>query len=232
MDVTSTLDRYLRVKTTQVEMVRDRGYEIPEDEKIFLTGDLDIHRFKDFIGDGDEVSLNRVYQRPDDGERLMVVYLPYSLNDKGELKAPGKQELAVVISRAVTDRVQRLVVVVPVTPRGGVSAMFSPEEYPALDLIQIFTHNELGFNVTKNSLVPRHQLLSRDQLEKILGGDLSLIPQLPGINVDDPQTRYHGGRLGDVFLIHRVEFVEVAVQRYFALRRVTDTKQVFTAIDK
>lgn len=229
MDDSSLLERYQRVKTTQVEMVRDRGYSIPDDEEIFLTEDMNVDRFRVYIDGMDEKRLDNVYHRSEDA--LMVVYLPYSRNNKGTLKAPGRIEFTDAINGALNARVNRLIIIVPVV-RGGTAAMFTQAEYPALDLIQVFSHDELGFNPTKSNLVPRHELLKRDRLVEILDGDLSLIPRLPGIHLHDPQTKYHGGKLGEVFLIHRIEFIDTAVQRYSALRRVTDVKPVFTAIGR
>jgi DNA-directed RNA polymerase I, II, and III subunit RPABC1 len=67
--------------------------------------------------------------------------------------------------------------------------------------IEIFDRNELGFNVSKHILVPKHTLLNeydRNGLSKLYG-----LKNLPQIKIADPVSKYYGAKKGDIFHIDR-----------------------------
>ena len=68
--------------------------------------------------------------------------------------------------------------------------------------VQFFDVRELQYNVTKHSLVPRHELLSEEQVEQLLTRlQLRSRSLLPRIDSSDPVARYLGLRPGNVVRI-------------------------------
>ena len=65
---------------------------------------------------------------------------------------------------------------------------------------QIFSLKELQFNISKHSLVPKHEKINFDDISKYLNNDKS---KLPIISIIDPMSRYLGLKQGDVVKITR-----------------------------
>lgn len=69
--------------------------------------------------------------------------------------------------------------------------------------IEVFMHNELRVNITKHMDVPRHIILSKEEIEK-LKKELDINnAQLSRILTTDPVSRYYAAKKGDVFKIIR-----------------------------
>lgn len=61
--------------------------------------------------------------------------------------------------------------------------------------IELFTDDELRFNITKNALVPVHNLLPKEESKKFL---LDYGTKFPVIRLSDPIARFYGYEKGDV----------------------------------
>lgn len=62
-----------------------------------------------------------------------------------------------------------------------------------LDLhVQVFSENELSFNVTKHEDVPKHVILSTDERNSILKKYKSKLSEFPQMFTSDPVARYYG----------------------------------------
>jgi DNA-directed RNA polymerase I, II, and III subunit RPABC1 len=68
-------------------------------------------------------------------------------------------------------------------------------------VIELFGKYELGFNVTKHKLVPKHILLTPE--EKKVVTKLYGVKNIPQIKSSDPLAKYFGAKKGDVFHIIR-----------------------------
>lgn len=67
-------------------------------------------------------------------------------------------------------------------------------------IIEVFTLEEMQFNVSKHCLVPKHIICSKEEKKKIrkaYGKDL------PGIKASDPQMKYLGAKKGQLIKIFR-----------------------------
>lgn len=67
--------------------------------------------------------------------------------------------------------------------------------------IEMFGKYELGVNITKHELVPRHILLNKTERREIL--DRYIGKNIPQIKVIDPVSKYYGVEKGDIFHIIR-----------------------------
>ncbi len=70
--------------------------------------------------------------------------------------------------------------------------------------IELFSHNELQYNITKHAYVPKHTLKSKDFKVQLLKDLRIAEARLPRIQKNDPVARYFGAANGDLFQIDRV----------------------------
>ncbi|KAG2424991.1 hypothetical protein HXX76_014149 [Chlamydomonas incerta] len=77
-------------------------------------------------------------------------------------------------------------------------------EFWTEDQIEVFNIRELQYNVSKHSLVPRHDKVPAEEVDSLLQRyNLRSRAQMPTIHVSDPMARYLGLRIGDVVKIQR-----------------------------
>ena len=91
-----------------------------------------------------------------------------------------------------------------ITPfaRSEIQSMITDPKEPIL--IEIFTESELMYDITEHELVPRHELLTKEEKEFLLK-ELSLKEQqLPKMMSSDPISRYFGLDKGSVVRITRL----------------------------
>ncbi len=69
--------------------------------------------------------------------------------------------------------------------------------------IEIFTEKELIFDITEHELVPKHELMTSEEKEKLLSDFGIKDTQLPKILVTDPVARYYGLKKKDIVKITR-----------------------------
>ena len=70
--------------------------------------------------------------------------------------------------------------------------------------IEIFTTNELSFNLLQHKLVPKHRLLDAKEVSELLKTyNLPSIQVFNKILVTDPVARFYGVGIGHVFEITR-----------------------------
>ena len=61
----------------------------------------------------------------------------------------------------------------------------------------------MAFNILNHSAVPKHEILSDDEIEEIFADVDYDISQLPKIRVDDPVSKAIGAEEGDIIKITR-----------------------------
>ena len=69
--------------------------------------------------------------------------------------------------------------------------------------IELFNEQELHFNITKHSLVPKHELLNESDKKQVLKSMRCNIKQLPFLLKQDPVCRYFNFEKYSVIKIHR-----------------------------
>ena len=70
-------------------------------------------------------------------------------------------------------------------------------------LVQVFSENELSFNITKHELVPKHELLTIEEKKQILKIYKTSSNHFPIILASDPVARYYGLLPGSMVRITR-----------------------------
>ncbi len=69
--------------------------------------------------------------------------------------------------------------------------------------VQLFTESELSFNVTKHFLVPKHEILSKNEKIEFVKKNKLKVTNIPRIFDNDPVIKYYYGKPGDLVKITR-----------------------------
>ena len=189
-----------KVKKTQLEMMRDRGYDISREEALFeySVGDF-IEQYTRIAQENNTTfkdSLSSLYQKPD-GDYVYVHY-PETLRDTHQV---SKAQITDLISKIQDfSGVSDIIVISEHPIRGEAQKEF--QNLPSYNM-ESFLYDELSYNPTKHELVPLHILLSDEEASEYLKRNRSKVSQLPLISVNDPIARYYGARPGKIMRIMR-----------------------------
>jgi len=194
-DAASRVSRLYRVRKTVVEMLRDRGY---------LLQDRELQRSKDefkeeFGEDPDREDLMILAPMVDDPTDQIFVFFPAADANGGKV---GVQQIKTYTERMKEQAVRRAVLVVetnltPFAKQSIAEALHHGYKF------ETFSEPELLVNITRHSLVPIHQLLSREEKQQLLQRYKVKEMQLPRIQSNDPVARYMGLEKGQVVRIVR-----------------------------
>lgn len=208
----TTLSQIRRVKLTQVEMLLDRGYEIPEYELKLLENGIEY--FESYYKSKDEPlmeSLNQIYYRQ--GVPLAVYYLR-----KAGVKQVGVDQITEIIQAADVHR--DWVLIVSADPLSPEAQKTVAAQNQIGGHYQVFYFNQLWFNVTKHRLVPKHEPLSLEKTQEILKRNNVDADKIPVIKLDDPVVRYYGLVVNQMVRIVRYSVTpstDVTVSHYYRI---------------
>lgn len=185
-----TLTKMHRIRRTCLEMLKDRGYLV-SDEEISVEKPA----FREKFGENPRKDdLTILVPRQDDPTEQMFVFFPE------EVKV-GVKTIKVVAERMKEEQVTRAIMVITsnLTPFARQCLL---DLMPKLHIEQ-FTENELLVNITQHVLVPEHRILTREEKHVLLDRYKVKDTQLPRIQHSDPVARYFGLQRGQVVRIVR-----------------------------
>ena len=225
------------VKFHQIEMVRDRGFIIPQEELDIYdqfddTAEYGSEHVQDYIknfsqlieesGKTPEKFMNAEYRHNIHENKLLLVfyveYVRHSTKNGEKIVDNIKDILSIVSKRFSSQDLSdfRLILISPIPPSKQISTY--EIKFPSYN-IQYFSHAELMFNITKHVLVPTHTLLNPPQKE-LLSQNVKLA-NLHTININDPVVKYYGANVGDIFSILREDFaIDTISKQSLIYRRV------------
>lgn len=203
------MQRLFDVKKTQIQMVEDRGYIVPDEEIKLLDGSLQyfisylalMNSKGEFTARG---SLTKIYKNQD-GESMLVYYGNLEKGKQISIDEVRKYENMIDHFRGLPE--ENLVEAILIVDH-PMSSSANSHINTSINLKiknQIFQDSELCYNPTYHVLVPTHiKLTEQEKQEKIkeLMVDTNKIPlMLP----TDPIARYYGWTTGDMILITRID---------------------------
>jgi len=190
------ISRLWKVNRTIHELVRDRGYQIT-DEEINMSIDEFKRRFAS-TGAIDRQTLNFFAQKEatgtnEDGQQIYIFFA-----DESSLGIKTIRKLFVILSEK---NIQRGIMIYPekITPSAN-KVLHNPLiGYE----VEAFQEGELLVNITQHELVPEHRLLTPAEKAELLQKYRLRDNQLPRIQISDPVARYYGLKRGQVVKITR-----------------------------
>ncbi|XP_051150335.1 DNA-directed RNA polymerase V subunit 5A-like [Andrographis paniculata] len=178
--------RYYLARRTALEMLKDRGYAVPNREI-----DLSLEEFRNKHGQMPDVdSLTIDTRLMDDPEiKLQVRFLGPSIIKVNSIRAITAELLSLKLERAI------FIVQSKITSQALKSIDVLPFK------VEIFEIKDLLVNVTKHELKPKHQILSNKEKEDLLKKYSINEKQLPRMSEKDAMSRYYGYKKGQVVKI-------------------------------
>ena len=173
----------LKVRKTVIEMLQDRSYEIDDE-----TANVDIDQF---VAMYDSENIN------------------FTVNDKIHIyfyienKSFGKKDLTTIYSKVKTEvgPAIRLMIVINGKCIESIRNELNNLEYQN---VEIFTQDQLRFNITKNYLVPKHTLLSEEDKQKVYKKyNATSNDVFQKIRKNDPVAQYYAMKKDDMCKIIR-----------------------------
>eukprot|EP00037_Helgoeca_nana_P025527 m.281037 g.281037 ORF g.281037 m.281037 type:complete len:220 (-) comp26976_c1_seq24:5437-6096(-) len=190
--------RLWRVRRTLMQMCRDRGYEVPDEECT-----MSLEEFGDRFGFGSGTmgedapsrgDLNTTLEHPDE-DGVLALFFP-------ESKKVGIADVRTILESVNDEAVSGAVVVVQAGMTPSAKKAIT-DAHHSICKIEAFDEAELIVNITEHTMVPKHKLLTPDEKKELLERYKLKEHQLPRIKVSDPVARYYGLTRGQVVKIIR-----------------------------
>jgi DNA-directed RNA polymerase subunit H (RpoH/RPB5) len=141
------------------------------------------------------------------GEEASDEYVNITAQDSERTKIlfqciPGEKTIGVKIIRTLNKRIEEEEIGKVVVVGGGKYSYVARKTAKETG-IELIPSDFPSFNIFEHELVPRHEILSQEEAEKLLGQFKVEPYQLPHIKSDDPAARSIGARPGDILKITR-----------------------------
>ena len=174
--------KLFKIRKTLLEMLGDRKYQIPSEIK-----DLNIQHFM------------AQYENNEIDIVLDNMYIRFFEEDKSFAKNDLKNNYAEIIEEN-GDTINVIIII-----KDKIAAAVKTElEKNTYANLEIFTHNELIFNITKNYLVPKHILMNEEEKQEVYKKyNMKNNDHFQQILVTDPVAKYYAMRVGNLCKIIR-----------------------------
>lgn len=197
-DGTVESHRYFLARRTMLEMLKDRGFAIPNSEI-----DNTLQEFREKYGQRPDVERLRIsaMHRNDLTNKVLVIFC-------------GPNAVKVNVIRSILTQIMnkeslsRLILII--------QNQMTNQAMKAVELfsfkVEIFQITDLLVNITKHVLKPRHELLSGTEKDKLLKKYNLEEKQLPRMSQKDAIARYYGLEKGQVVKVtYSSEIIETHV---------------------
>jgi DNA-directed RNA polymerase subunit H (RpoH/RPB5) len=196
--------RLLKVKRHQIEMIRDRGYDVTEELGLLEVSERDFYQHYGTHAEQNGVSLrslmSRLYEKPGQEDKVLVFYV-----EPPSGKQIGIDTIKDLISLLRHYQCNNGIIIGEAPP--STQALEELRKVPLLH-VQIFNDNELMYNPTKHYLVPKHRALSEEEAKVFLEENKLYITRMPSLLVNtgkmvDPIAKWYDFRPGQIIEITR-----------------------------
>ena len=229
------ISELFKIKITQLKMIRSRGYDISREQHLL---NMNIQQFIDlyvpFAQQNNKTIrsfLNQVYFKPSDLQQVngLVVYYTEPTNTK----TIGKSDTCTIIQ--YLNQYQNIcndaiIIANKIINSNGKECLRKVTNY----YITIFQTYELLIDPTEHYMVPKHQILTDDELEQLFESNQHNninIHNFPYIRTDDAIIKYLGGKPRQVVKIQRRNVLDSMVKLYYVYRTIVTPGQQRLAVD-
>lgn len=209
-----------RVKQTQLEMLRDRGYDVSI-EVGWLDYSIDVpaetlrqtlRTFVDYYQPDPSITLREGMSVTYQNGQGDVVYVKYRNEGGNDIKRAIVEEFIVEV---IAHQYGHAILITPQKLSGEAITLVSNG---TAFKMQHFTESELKFNRTKHFLVPEHIPLTIEDSKKFLIDNKIKAEQMPEIYTTDPIAKYYDAQVGQIMRIIRTTYQPSAIKQYISWR--------------
>jgi len=190
-----------KVRQTLLEMIEDRGYFVPDIEKI---------TFEQFVIKYDNKNID-IYIKNNDSK---IFYIHFHNESKNFSKNDLKNIMQKIISTYGDENIN-LILLLKEKENSAISKELSKDMYKN---VEIFLKKNMIFNVTKHIYVPKHILLNKEEELELLEKYNTTKGKLPKLSKTDPIAKYYGMKNDQICKIIR-KSPEVGEYVYYRLVR-------------
>lgn len=191
-----------KVRQTLIEMITDRGYNIPESEMI---------SFEEFVIKYNNRNLD-IYINDEFKNKKIYVYFH---NDLKNFSKADLKNIMQKVSNQYEDEDINLILILKDKENSAISKELTKEIYKN---VEIFLRKNMMFNITKHEYVPKHIILTKEEEEELLEKYNTTKGKLPKISKSDPIAKYYGMKSDQICKIIR-KSPEVGEYPYYRLVR-------------
>ena len=174
--------KLFKIRKTLIEMLEDRKYTI--------TDEIRNVNIQHFIAQYENNEIDII---------LDNMYVRFFEDDK----TFAKNDLKNTYNEIVESHGEEMNIIIIIKDKIA-SAVKTELEKDTYSNVEIFTHNELIFNITKNYLVPKHILLNEEEKQEVYKKyKMKNNDQFQQILVTDPVAKYYSMKVGDLCKIIR-----------------------------
>lgn len=191
-----------KVRQTLLEMIEDRGYFVPDIEKI---------TFEQFIIKYDNKNLD-LYIKNDENSKIFYIHF------HNESKNFSKNDLKNIMQKIIStygDETINIILLLKEKENSAISKELSKDMYKN---VEIFLKKNMIFNVTKHIYVPKHILLNKEEELELLEKYNTTKGKFPKLSKTDPIAKYYGMKNDQICKIIR-KSPEVGEYPYYRLVR-------------
>jgi DNA-directed RNA polymerase I, II, and III subunit RPABC1 len=190
MEEVVPLEKLWRSRNTILEILEDRGFIIPDSDKLTLK------EFIEWAGNDDEKTIRNAmtlsYEKQD-SEKIMV-YWPIEPSLGTNVKMIYKEMVEKNVKKSI------IVINTKVTSQ---SNKFIRDVAKLDYILYIYSLAETQINITKHRLVPKHIICTPSEKKKLLTDYSINIRQMPCIKTNDVMVRHLGASKNQVIKIIR-----------------------------
>ncbi|KAI0833259.1 DNA-directed RNA polymerase RPB5 subunit [Trametes gibbosa] len=185
--------RLWKVNRTIHELVKDRGFQVSDDE---INMDLATFRnhYANQSGSVDRSQLNFFTNHRDNAGHQIFIFFT-------DEKSVGVKTMRKLLGILEEKNIGQGIIVFPgnMTPSARKVIVAMASQYK----LEEFSESDLLVNITHHTLVPKHELLTPERKKELLDTYRLKETQLPRIQLADPVARYYGLKRGNVVKITR-----------------------------
>ena len=184
-----TIREKYTARLTIIEMLEDRGYIIPD---MYKDVDLDTFRYLH-----NNKNIDMFIEKHKTENKKIYVKFTFS-NLKASIIRGYIDEIVTEYINGIDDK---LLLILNDKPNNSILKIPKVHDY---NMVEINWVNKLQFNITKHKLVPKHELLEKEDLETLIDiYKITNLSQLPVILKNDPIIKYYDFKPGNVCKITR-----------------------------
>ena len=208
----------LKIKRETLLILKERGFTIPEEESDILNNKMSVYDFRNmytsvlvntlhplyeyFKGRNIRTAMSNIYNK---GRHISVVYFA----DSGRAKNLSKEESEVFCNIIINKEVDSAIIVSMGPSSKSIDYLCTSivkkkdEDKNHGVFIQHFMDDELMYNPLNHVMVPKHRIMTKEEVKEMKDIDKITPGKLPQISALDPIAKRLGARPGDILEIMR-----------------------------